>query len=254
MTAAGAAKLQDIIRVIPNEDTAVTFSDGTNISSISYKDMYAISKSLIDELKDLTSTRNNGDIKDFHSSNHSNTTSNNINLTVAISNNEKCCTSCKRSIKYDRITGIGPNNNGGNANKRKIIGLSSTVTLELSTIVYSIIQSCSFVLMPLSFQSPAFQPNTFQQNILKTKLKWIVIPKSELKHIEERFSKTFVVRTKTHHFRCLTNYALVELDIFEQALLPRQLVYIVQSSGSTGDPKIIYVTEECIVPNILDLK
>ena len=31
-------------------------------------------------------------------------------------------------------------------------------------------------------------------------------------------------------------------------------VYVIQSSGTTGHPKLIYVPQECIVPNIHDMR
>lgn len=33
-----------------------------------------------------------------------------------------------------------------------------------------------------------------------------------------------------------------------------KLAYVIQTSGTTGEPKIIQMPHQCIVPNILDLK
>lgn len=56
-----------------------------------------------------------------------------------------------------------------------------------------------------------------------------------------------------------TNYFKINLwtlpDITSTQIADDQrIAYVIQTSGSTGDPKLVMVPHECILPNIIQLK
>jgi len=132
--------------------------------------------------------------------------------------------------------------------QRISIGISCRVTAQLPTCVYSIIQS-GFVLLPL----PAKPLASFINVLEKTGTKFVLLTQDDYEDVlneDIQNGSLTIIQLKS-----LPTYFLLEIrSTWPVTRYRDSIIYITQSSGTTGEPKLIYVTAGSINSNILDLR
>lgn len=135
------------------------------------------------------------------------------------------------------------------------VGISSDVTLNLPIVVYSLMRT-GHVFVPISI--PDTSPARWKF-YTENSLKWMLLPKYELNLLRASTKEKYFAQT--HPLKCLTDYVIVKLPNLLNSMtssstwpLSKDILYVVQSSGTTGEPKIISVLMDCILPNVHDLR
>ncbi|CAL1277471.1 unnamed protein product [Larinioides sclopetarius] len=144
---------------------------------------------------------------------------------------------------------------------KSVIGCFISPGLYLPSVILGILKvRSSFVF--LDVQKPCASLNNIQKYVA---LKIILVEESLLKAVKEDLCNCW--HEKNNIF--LSNFSIILLQSMDchnyqcsnsKKLLPNfsknssKLAYIIQTSGTTGEPKIIQVPHQCIVPNILDLR
>ena len=138
--------------------------------------------------------------------------------------------------------------------QRISIGVSCKVTAQLPICVYSIIQS-GYVLVPLSVKPF----DRFISALERTGTRFVLLTQDDHHSLssENNLNSTLLsATTKIHQLESLPMYRLLEVTEGTSPIRRYRdsIMYIIQSSGTTGDPKLIYVTAGSINSNILDLR
>ncbi|GBM72873.1 Beta-alanine-activating enzyme [Araneus ventricosus] len=142
-----------------------------------------------------------------------------------------------------------------------VIGCLISPGLYLPSVILGILRvHCSFVF--LDVQKPCASLNNIQKYV---PIKIILVEEPFLKVVKEDlcncwheedkivlgdFSIIFLQSLDCHNDLCF-NSRKIYPNVLKNV---SKLAYVIQTSGTTGEPKIIQVPCQCIVPNVLDLK
>lgn len=135
----------------------------------------------------------------------------------------------------------------------EIIAIYSRECLNLPAILLAVMNA-NAAFYPLSTE---IQPQKVWESITHRSVRYILIDNAPLQNF-------------LNHSEFKTSFAVINSDLLDEAKFtmlkvvnrcqpclvnwPRDIVYAMQTSGTTGHPKAVFVPHTCIIPNIVDLR
>ena len=267
--------IKTVLKLTPSTDIAVVYRDSKNESRcIDYNEFITKSNIIQKEFLNILTRMNNNDdnITDISITTHKNTfpndqniskdnTDNSINNTNSNTNNKNNTNNNNNFINTNNTN----NTNNSNTNLFYEVEVSCEPTPHLPILVYSIIQTSNLVLKPISCHDYLLHGgiDDDNKNNKSTQLRLLIVTEIEfnklLQNTRDESRVDFFEKANVKRLDCLPGYVFLSWyspqkpnsNIFDRI---SSSVYVIQSSGTTGHPKLIYVPQECIVPNIHDLR
>ena len=134
-----------------------------------------------------------------------------------------------------------------NNTAKVIVGIFSRPNVYLPVIVFALIKFPA-IFVPLSLKLSSI---LLVHCLLNCGLRFVMVDRSIMELFLDGIKDKISVVAVTDSFDPM--YTLLELDVQEKIISDR-VGYIVQSSGTTGEPKKIIVPENCVMPNVTDLR
>ena len=139
----------------------------------------------------------------------------------------------------------------------EIIGIYSPDCLNLPAILLAVMNA-NAAFYPLS---TAIQPQKVWESITRRAVRYILVDNASLQNFLNHNEPDSAFKT---------SFAVINSDLLHEAKFTmlkavtrcqpclvnwsRDIAYVMQTSGTTGHPKAVYVPHSCIIPNIVDLR
>ena len=142
--------------------------------------------------------------------------------------------------------------------RNEIIGIYSCDCFNLPAILLAVMNAMA-AFYPLS---TAMQLHKVWENITNRSVRYILV--------ENKSLQNFLSHVGEHDNTSKASFAVIDNDLLREAKFTllkvvnrsqpclvgwsRDIVYVMETSGTTGEPKAVYVPHSCIIPNIVDLR